>query len=105
MEGAHVQRHSIEGSPGSAQSLSETGSQAGEVEFVTFIAREPGDDIAGHMFAKYPESRDRVILGAQSARYAAQILCQSGSRHLLQEPAGRRFVYPVAPHELLHDGL
>ena len=46
-----MERHPIKWDSGSAHSDSETGSQAGEVEFVTFIAGEPVDDFAGDRFA------------------------------------------------------
>jgi hypothetical protein len=46
-----------------------------------------------------------IRMGFIHAGTTVRLQCQPGSRGLSHELADGRFVGPVAPHELLHDGL
>jgi hypothetical protein len=46
-----------------------------------------------------------IRIGIIHAGTAVRLQCQPGCRGLLDQAADGRFVGPVAPHELLHDGL
>ncbi len=65
-----MQREPIEGNSGRPQPDPETGGQSREVEFVTFVADEPVDDIAGPAPSKRSRRGQHITHGENLARFA-----------------------------------